>query len=114
MTIRLKRAYDPPSPDDGRRVLVDRLWPRGLKKEEARLDAWMKEVGPSTALRQWFNHEPEKWDEFKRRYFSELAGRPKEVNELRREANGGTLTLVYASKHEKFNNAAALREYLAG
>jgi len=111
-TIRIKRAYDPPSQDDGRRILVDRLWPRGLSKEKAVLDLWMKEIAPSTELRKWYGHEPDKWAEFKRRYFSELDTSPEQVDILARETQRGIVTLLYASKKEKLNNAEALKEYL--
>lgn len=110
-SVQIKRVYEPPTPGDGRRVLVDRLWPRGLKKEQAAIDAWLKEVAPSTTLRQWFRHDVQKWPEFKRRYFAELAGSP-QVEELRQMAQAGPLTLLYAARDEAYNNAVALQEYL--
>lgn len=110
--IRLKRAYDEPAQNDGRRVLIDRIWPRGVKKEQLALDDWCKEVAPSTELRQWFDHDPEKWDQFKQRYFDELAMTPEAVGDLAKTAQEGRLTLVYAASEEKFNNAVALKEYL--
>lgn len=114
MTIRTKRAYEPAAPDDGARVLVDRYWPRGVSKEEAELDAWAKEVAPSDELREWFDHDPEKWDDFRRRYRDELddlaAGLVEELLELHRDE--GTLTLVYGARDTEHNNAVTLRDYL--
>ncbi|MBI5569600.1 MAG: DUF488 family protein [Desulfomonile tiedjei] len=112
MPIRLKRAYDAPEEADGYRVLVDRLWPRGVKKEEARIDIWLREMAPSSDLRRWFAHDAEKWDEFKRRYFSELDGHPEQVKQLIDRAEAGVVTLVFAAREERFNNAVALKEYL--
>jgi uncharacterized protein YeaO (DUF488 family) len=112
MNIQLKRVYHAASPGDGHRLLVDRIWPRGLGKQEARIDDWMKEIAPSTELRKWFGHEPAKWAEFRRRYFAELSDRPELVERLVEMARGGPLTLVYAAKDEEHNNAVALREYL--
>lgn len=110
--LRCKRIYDDESSEDGTRVLVDRLWPRGISKEEAALDAWLKEVSPSDELREWFDHDPEKWDEFRRRYHAELDGKDEVVASLREEAEGGTLTLLYAAKDREHNNAVALKTYL--
>ncbi|NLV23945.1 MAG: DUF488 domain-containing protein [Deltaproteobacteria bacterium] len=112
MGIRLKRAYEKPDPEDGCRVLVDRIWPRGVKKEELRVDFWMKEIAPSTELRRWFGHDPSKWDEFRQRYFLELEGLKESVESLRNRARQGPLTLVYGAADEKHNNAAALKELL--
>ncbi|MEJ2182733.1 MAG: DUF488 family protein [Nitrospirota bacterium] len=112
MPVKVKRVYEKPAGADGRRVLVDRVWPRGMKKEEAALDLWLKEVAPSTALRKWYGHDPEKWEEFKARYFKELKKKEEEIRTLRNLMNKGTLTLLFGSKEEKLNNAAALREYL--
>ena len=112
LPIGLKRAYEEPEDDDGVRVLVDRVWPRGVSKEELRLDAWMKEIAPSTELRRWFGHDPEKWAEFKRRYFRELDGRRELVEELLERVRAGRVTLVYAASDERHNNAVALKEYL--
>ena len=112
MNIQLKRVYQAASQGDGYRLLVDRIWPRGLGKEEARIDDWMKEIAPSTALRKWFGHEPAKWAEFRRRYFAELSHRPELVNMLLDIARSRPLTLVYSAKDEQHNNAVALREYL--
>ena len=110
--IAVKRVYDPPSKSDGTRVLVDRLWPRGIAKAKARVDAWLKEVGPSTALRTWFGHDPARWSEFQRRYHRELAnsGEARRVAEL---ALRGPITLLFAAKDDEHNNAVALRDYLA-
>jgi uncharacterized protein YeaO (DUF488 family)/alkylated DNA nucleotide flippase Atl1 len=110
-SIAIKRIYDPPAKMDGTRVLVDRLWPRGIAKTKARVDVWMKEVGPSTALRTWFGHDPARWAEFQRRYHRELAnsGAVREVADLARR---GPITLLFAAKDEEHNNAVALRDYL--
>ena len=112
MRIHVKRAYEEPSPDDGYRVLVDRVWPRGVSKEKAKLDQWMTDVSPSTDLRKWFGHDPEKWLEFKARYKKELAAHEDLVEELRRIARHGTLTLVFGARDTKHNNAVALRQIL--
>lgn len=112
MTINLKRIYEPRAERDGYRVLVDRLWPRGVAKKSAAIDLWLKEVAPSTALRRWFNHDAEKWDEFKTRYFTELDDNRQDLQPLLVAAQKGTVTLVYASRDEKHNEAVALRQYL--
>lgn len=112
MLIKAKRIYDAPAAGDGFRILVDRLWPRGVKKENARIALWLKEIAPSDDLRQWFRHEPEKWAEFKRRYFAELRKKQDLVAELRQHARDGAVTLLYSAKDEKHNNAMALLEYL--
>jgi uncharacterized protein YeaO (DUF488 family) len=110
--IALKRIYDEPSGDDGFRALVDRLWPRGVKKEEAGLDLWLKEVAPSDELRKWYGHDAGRWNEFKKRYFRELKDHPEEIGILLARAEGGKLALLYAAKDEEHNNAVALKEYL--
>lgn len=110
--IKLKRVYDPPSRLDGRRVLVERLWPRGISKAALRLDDWMKEVGPTTALRKWFNHDPEKWNQFRRRYFRELDARPETWRPIATAGRRGTVTLLYSSHDTEHNNAVALQQYL--
>jgi uncharacterized protein YeaO (DUF488 family) len=110
--IRLKRAYDPPSAEDGVRVLVDRLWPRGLRKADAAIDRWLKDIAPSTELRRWFGHDPSRWEEFQRRYRHELSVHPELLNELRETARGGTVTLVYAARDTLHNEAVILREVL--
>jgi uncharacterized protein YeaO (DUF488 family) len=107
--IHVKRVYEKPSRGDGERILVDALWPRGLTKEKARVDLWLKDVAPSTSLRKWFNHQPAKWNGFKHRYYTELDDKP---DLLMEKANKGTVTLLYGAKEERFNNAVALREYL--
>jgi uncharacterized protein YeaO (DUF488 family) len=111
--IRIKRAYAPPAKADGTRVLVDRLWPRGVTKDALALDKWMKEIGPSTALRQWFGHDPARWDEFRKRYTSELRQQKPLLDELRDLARGNTLTLVYGARDEAHNDAVVLRDVLA-
>ena len=110
--IRLKRAYDAVSRTDGTRFLVERLWPRGVSKAKLRVDGWLKEAGPSTALRKWFSHDPEKWREFRQRYFRELDSRPEAWQPIMSAARRGTVTLVYSSHDEEYNNAVALQEYV--
>lgn len=110
--IRLRRAYDPPTLADGRRILVDRLWPRGLTKEAAAIDTWLKDVAPSTELRRWFGHDPGKWTEFERRYRQELAANPTALAPLIEAAKTGPVTLVYGAKDEQHNNAVVLKAVL--
>jgi uncharacterized protein YeaO (DUF488 family) len=110
--ITLKRAYDSVSRTDGRRFLVERLWPRGISKAKLRVDAWPKEVGPSTELRRWFSHDPGKWREFRRRYFRELDSRPGAWQPIASAARRGRVTLVYSSHDTEHNNAVALQQYL--
>ena len=110
----LKRAYEPPDRADGTRILVDRLWPRGVSKAQARLDEWIKDVAPSAELRTWFGHDPERWDEFRRRYRAELAASPETLKELRRRARGGRITLVYSARDEIHNDAVVLRNVILG
>lgn len=112
--ISLKRAYQTPTPTDGCRILVERLWPRGVSKQDARIDLWPKEVAPSTELRRWFGHDPAKWGEFKRRYFEELSGRPQAVDPILERLPAGPVTFVFASRETRFNNAVALKEYVEG
>ena len=112
MPIVLKRAYEEPSRSDGCRILVERLWPRGLSKEAAAIDLWVKEAAPSTELRRWFDHDPAKWAEFKRRYFEELRAREGGLDPVLERARAGRVTFVFASKEERFNNAVALKEYV--
>jgi uncharacterized protein YeaO (DUF488 family) len=112
MDVRLKRAYDPASPADGYRVLIDRLWPRGVSRERANLDAWEKELAPSRQLREWFGHEPRRFDEFRRRYVDELRSQRSALTVLRRRARTGTVTLVYAAGDEEHNDAVVLAEVL--
>ncbi len=110
--IKMKRAYDPPSDDDGARYLVDRLWPRGVKKEDLHVDGWLKEVAPSTELRKWFGHDPAKWDEFQQRYRRELEDNVAAWQPLLDAARKGTLTLVYSAKDTEHNDAVVLRDVL--
>jgi uncharacterized protein YeaO (DUF488 family) len=110
--VALKRAYERPSSEDGLRILVDRLWPRGLKKEEAALDRWLKDLAPSTELRKWFGHDPDRWAEFKRRYTRELREQPELLGELRTLARDGRVTLIYAAHDQLHNDAVVLREVL--
>ena len=112
--VRLKRVYEPPAADDGTRILVDRLWPRGVKKADAAIDEWMKEIAPSTALRKWFGHDTARWQEFRRRYKSEIRGHPDELKRLRALAQRGRITLVFAAHDETHNNAVAIRDLLVG
>ena len=108
--LKIKRVYDPSSPEDGKRILIDRLWPRGLKKEEVHVDEWLKDLAPSTELRKWFGHDPAKWAEFKKRYRKELAGKPDLVKRIKAEARKGTVTLVFAASDVEHSNAAFLKE----
>jgi uncharacterized protein YeaO (DUF488 family) len=110
--IQLKRAYEKPSRDDGLRILVERLWPRGLTKEKAALDLWLKDVAPSPKLRKWFGHDPAKWKQFEQRYWKELGGRKEAVDFLRSQIKQGTVTLVYAAHDEQHNGALALKAFL--
>ena len=110
--IKLKRAYDQVSPTDGTRLLVERLWPRGLSKETLKLDGWIREIAPTTELRKWFRHEPAKWPKFRTRYFRELDSQPESWRSIVSLSRRGTVTLVYSSHDEEHNNAVALREYL--
>lgn len=112
--IRLKRAYEPADEGDGLRILVDRLWPRGVSKGRARLDRWMKEIAPSAGLRSWFGHDPARWDEFVRRYMLELDCHRDEVADLRRLARAGPVTLIYSARDEQHNDAVVLRHRLLG
>lgn len=110
--IKIKRAYEAPAKADGRRFLVDRLWPRGVSKQRLKLDAWMRDLAPSTDLRRWVHDDVTQWEEFKRRYSQELAAQPDLVAELRTKAKAGRVTLIYAKRDDTHNNAAALKEYL--
>jgi uncharacterized protein YeaO (DUF488 family) len=110
--IHVKRAYEKPSRQDGFRVLVDRLWPRGLSKDRAAIDLWLKDVAPSTELRQWFGHDPDRWREFQRRYQAELKQHPDALKQLRARAREGTITLVYGARDEEHNNAQVLKRVL--
>lgn len=112
VSTRLKRAYEAPAPGDGFRILVDRLWPRGVPRDAARIDLWFKDIAPSASLRTWFGHEPAKWPEFKERYFAELDDNPEAVERLQGHMRQGTVTLVYGAKDKEHNHALALLEYL--
>jgi uncharacterized protein YeaO (DUF488 family) len=112
MTIALKRAYDPAAPGDGRRILVDRVWPRGVARDDLRIDAWRKDLAPSTALRKWFGHDPKKWDAFKERYGRELEQHADALEELLAQASAGQITLVFSARDTEHNNAVALKEHL--
>jgi uncharacterized protein YeaO (DUF488 family) len=112
MNIRLKRAYEPPEEEDGARLLVERLWPRGLTKDKARIDDWFKDVAPSPELRQWYSHDPAKWPVFRKRYLAELRANAKAVDRLRDKVEQGTATFVYAARDEQRNSARVLKEYL--
>ena len=110
--LRIKRVYEGSISADGRRILVDRLWPRGVTKTDAKIDFWAKAVSPSNELRKWYQHDPDKWPEFKQRYFGELDANPDAVAELQTHLGRGTVTLVFSSKETRLNNASALKEYL--
>jgi uncharacterized protein YeaO (DUF488 family) len=112
MDVRLKRAYEPASPGDGYRILIDRLWPRGISRERAKLDGWDKDLAPSPALRAWFGHEPRRFEEFRRRYVEELRLQRARIGDLRRRAREGTITLVYAASDTEHNDAVVLAEVL--
>ena len=114
MSVRLKRAYEPPAPADGYRVLIDRLWPRGVKRESARLDEWARELAPSTELRRWFGHDPTRFAEFRQRYLEELSAQEVKLRELRGRASETTLTLVYGARDTEHNDAVVLAELLGG
>ena len=110
--VKLKRAYEPPAADDGTRILIDRLWPRGITKERAAIDQWMKDISPSTELRKWFGHDPARWDEFRRRYALEVRQNADLIDQLRSFARQGAITLVYSARDEKHNDAVELRELI--
>lgn len=113
-TVRLKRVYEPPSEQDGFRILVERLWPRGVSKERAALDLWLKDAAPSPELRTWFDHDPSRWDQFRERYWAELRSKEEVIALLRQYIQEkGTVTFVYAARDEKHNSAVALKEFLA-
>jgi uncharacterized protein YeaO (DUF488 family) len=111
-TIKLKRAYEEPSAQDGTRILVDRLWPRGLRKQDAGIDHWFKEIAPSAELRKWFAHDPARWSDFRRRYTAELRRHSEQIEQLRKLARRGTITLVYGARDEEHNDAVVLRDVL--
>lgn len=111
-SINIKRVYDDKSDDDGYRVFIDRLWPRGVKKEDAHFDEWLKDLAPSTELRKWFDHAPERFEEFKKRYKKELEEHKEELDKLRNRAKSKKITLLYAAKDKEMNNAVVMKEVL--
>jgi uncharacterized protein YeaO (DUF488 family) len=112
IVIKIKRVYEEANSSDGTRLLIERLWPRGMRKDSLSLDGWLKEAGPSTTLRKWFSHDPAKWDEFQRRYFAELEAHPRAWRSITEAARHGTVTLIYSSHDEEHNNAIALQAFL--
>lgn len=112
MRIKIKRVYEKSSMEDGFRILVDRLWPRGISRENAKIDLWLKDIAPSNELRKWFGHDPEKWMDFKRKYFEELISNPEPLKLLSEKAGSKNITLLYSTKEERFNNAVALKEFI--
>ena len=112
--LRMKRAYESAEPEDGARILVDRLWPRGVSKDKAHLDDWMKDIAPSTELRQWFGHDSDRWTEFRKRYRAELQGHGEQLDRIRALARKGVVTLVYSARDEEHNDAVVLKEVLLG
>ena len=112
MNIRIKRVYEPPAKNDGYRILVDRLWPRGLSREKAELDEWLKEIAPSEQLRKWYSHDADKWAEFKAQYLLELADKEDLVQAIMEKAGANHVTLVYGTKETERNNAVALKEFI--
>ncbi len=113
MKINIKRAYEKPSKSDGQRILVDRLWPRGLTKEKAAIDLWLKDIGPTTELRKWFGHDPDKWKEFQKRYCQELKKNREQVSVLNEQLKNGEVTLVYGARDEEHNEALVIKEWLS-
>ena len=111
--VKIKRAYDKISPDDGKRILVDRLWPRGIKKDEAKIDEWIKEIAPSNELRKWFAHDPSKWQEFKKRYREELKDQSNLIKILKHRAKKGNITLIFSARDTEHNNAVVLSELIS-
>lgn len=112
VSIKVKRVYDEPAKSDGLRVLVDRIWPRGLKRSDAQIDEWLREIAPSTSLRKWFKHDPNKWEQFKRKYATELEEHRDDVEKLARESGKRRVTLLFGAKDTAHSNAMALKEYL--
>ncbi|HYA11902.1 MAG TPA: DUF488 domain-containing protein [Thermodesulfovibrionales bacterium] len=110
--IKVKRIYDPVSPDDGKRILVDRLWPRGIKKDKAKIDEWLKDIAPSNGLRKWFSHDPDKWKEFKNRYIKELKDNSELIERLRAVTKKEKVTLLFSAKDVEHNNAVVLKEVI--
>ncbi len=112
--IRIKRVYETPGKEDGTRILVDRLWPRGLSKEKAKVEFWLREIAPSNELRKWYGHDPAKWQEFKARYAQEMEDKGELIREILRNVEKGTVTFLYGSTEQRLNNAVALKEYVEG
>jgi uncharacterized protein YeaO (DUF488 family) len=112
MELKIKRAYEKPGKEDGKRILVDRLWPRGLTKEKAGIDLWLKEIAPTAELRKWFGHDPDKWNEFKKRYRGELSNNKDQISILNEQLEKGVVTLIYGARDEKHNDALVLKEWL--
>jgi uncharacterized protein YeaO (DUF488 family) len=112
ITIKTKRIYEELTKGDGFRILVDRLWPRGMRKERAQVDVWYKDIAPSNALRKWFGHDPARWNEFRRRYFEELNDKEEDIEAIMAKRPGKTVTLLYGAKDEQYNNAVALKEFI--
>ena len=112
VSVKVKRAYDLPEPGDGYRILVDRLWPRGVSKEKAKIDLWLKEIGPSTELRKWFGHDPKRWTKFREKYLAELKTHSDLLDVIKEAARHGPVTLIYAARDEEHNEAVVLQEYL--
>lgn len=113
VTIKVKRIYEEPKKSDGVRILVDRLWPRGMKKEEAAIDLWLKDIAPSDSLRKWYNHDLKKWPEFQKRYAKELSNKQELIDSIKKEAKRKTVTLLFSSKENEYNNAIALRDFIS-
>ena len=111
--VKIKRIYDPVSSDDGKRILIDRLWPRGIKKEKAKIDEWLRDVAPSDELRKWFSHDPSKYQEFKKRYVKELEKKSELLEKIKKEAKKEAVTLLFSAKDTEHNNATALKEILS-
>lgn len=114
MKLKIKRVYEQSAKEDGKRILVDRLWPRGLTKEKANIDLWLKDVAPSTELRKWFAHDPAKWDEFQKRYLKELKSNKDNVTIIKELIKSGTVTLVYGARDQEHNEALVLKKHLTG
>lgn len=112
MTIKVKRIYEGPKKSDGFRILVDRLWPRGMKKDQAAIDLWLKDIAPSDSLRKWFSHDPKKWPEFQKRYAKELTDKQELIDTIKKEAKRKTVTLLFGTKEIEYNNAVALRNFI--
>jgi uncharacterized protein YeaO (DUF488 family) len=111
--IKIKRIYEPASADDGKRIYIDRLWPRGMKKEEVKIDEWLKKISPSDTLRKWFGHDPKNYEEFKKRYIKELGSHEEVLERIKKEAKKGTVTLLFSAKDVEHNNATVLKEMLS-